>query len=472
MKKLILALCFLLAAALSADDSALRKGIVLLKITPLQIDPSRPWVKNPGAAVYRPGLVVSGKKILALAGDIQMAALIEVRKYSTGQMQIARRVRADREADLALLECDAAFFSDLEPLPTGADPLPGEVLRGVRIDSLLRFEQYDVSMREMDAMYITGMTPLAVAHGTSLEPFPSGGVLMRQGKVAGFVFSREADRNIEFLFPSLLGQFVERNKSGYAGFVSSGFDYEGILDPALKRYYGLTRSGVLVHKVYPGTTAASGLLPGDILLSADGVSIDERGFFEDARYGRQRLDLLFARGSSGLRRPGEKMKVRVLRDKKEQEIVLELKKTDGSAIRLPVREENPAYHVESGLVFIELSLSYLTTAFGSSHASQAPALSYLFEKHRYRESPSEKRIVILARVLPDDVNLGYEDAGGSELVSLNGTAVGSVADLKALFEKTQGIARLELRDGRILFVDASAREEINARIRKKYSLPD
>jgi hypothetical protein len=472
LKKFLLLLVFLFSTAAFAEDAALRRGMVLLKITPLQIDPSRPWVKNPGAAVYRPGLVIQGKKILALAGDVQMAALIEVRKYSSSQMRVARRVMADREADLALLECEEDFFSDLQPLPFGADPVPGNVLRGVRMDALLRFEASDVSLREVDVMYITGMTPLAVARGTSIEPFPSGGVLMRQGRVAGFVFSREADRNIEFLFASHLARFIERSRSAYAGFVSSGFDYEGILDPALKRYYGLARSGVLVGKVYPGTTAASGLKPGDVLTVVDGVSIDERGFFEDPSYGRQRLDLLFARSPRGLRNPGEKMKVRVLRDKKEQDIVLELRRTDGTAIRLPVREENPAYHVESGLVFIELSLSYLTTTFGSSHASQAPALSYLFERHRYRESPSEQKIVILSRVLPDDVNLGYEDAGGSVLVSANGTAVGSVAELKSLLEKAQGIARLELRDGRVLYVDASARQEINARIKKKYSLPD
>lgn len=456
----------------AGDEEALRKGIVLLKITPLQVDPSRPWMKNPGQAYFRPGLVTAGNKILVLAGDIQMAAIIEARKYSSSQSFIARRVTADREADLALLECDPLFFADLTPLALAPDPLPGEALRGVRVDALLRFEQSEISLREVDTLYITGLTPLPIAKGTAPDPFPSGGVLMRNGRVAGYVFSRETDRNIEFLFPSWLGKFIERTaRAPYSGFVSAGFDYEGILDPALKRYYGLSRSGVLVHRVLPGTSAATGLKAGDVLLSVDGTSVDERGFFEDPRYGRQRLDFLFARTQNGLRAPGDRIKIRVLRDKKEQELFLDLRRADGTAIRLPVREENPAYHTESGLVFIELSLSYLTVVFGASHASQAPELSYLFDKHRYRQAPSEQRIVVLARVLPDDANLGYENVGGSVLVSMNGTPVGSVAELRTLLEKGKGTAELELRDGRILFVDLGARTQINARIAKKYGLP-
>lgn len=463
---------FFLCTSLAADEGALRKGIVLLKVTPLQIDPSRPWMKNPGQAYFRPGLVVAGNRILVLAGDIQTAAIIEARKYSSSQTTIARRLTADREADLALLECDPGFFADLAPLPLGPDPLPGETLRGVRVDSLLRFEQSEISLREVDTLYVTGLTPLPIAKGTAPDAFPSGGVLMKNGRVAGYVFSRETDRNIEFLFPSWISKFVERTaRAPYSGFVSAGFDYEAILDPALKRYYGLNRSGVLVHKVLPGTSAATGLKAGDVLLAVDGTTIDERGFFEEQRYGRQRLDFLFARSLRGLRSVGERIKVRVLRDKKEEEVFLELKRTDGSAIRLPVREENPAYHVESGLVFIELSLSYLTTVFGTSHASQAPELSYLFDKHRYRQSADEQRIVVLARVLPDDANLGYENVTGTVLVSMNGTPVGSVTQLKGLLEKGQGTARLELRDGRILYVDLNARSQINARIAKKYGMP-
>lgn len=471
--RLLPAAILIFAATLAAAPSeSLRQSVVLLKITPLQIDPSRPWVKTPGAAYFRPGLVVEGRRILVLAGDIQHSALIEVRKYSSNQTRIARRERFDREADLALLSCEEDFFSDLKPVQFDTDPVPGDALRGVKMDSLLRFEYSDVSVRESDVMYITGMTPLPVARATAEEPFGSGGVLLKGSAVAGFVYSRDAERSLEFLYPSHLQEFVRRARDPYQGFVSSGLDYESIVDPALKRYYGVEKSGVLIHRVYPGTTATGVFEPGDILASLDGKEIDERGFYEDAVFGRQRLDLLFARNGKSLRAPGETIAAEVLRAGKRLRVSLSLKRTDGSAIRLPVRDENPPYHVESGIVFIELSLSFLTNVYGNNHASQAPELSYLFTTNRYRQTGKEERIVIVSRILPDDANLGYESAAGQVLLSVNGTPVGSIESLRKLLSSARGIVRFELKDGRVLYVDLDNRAAVNERIRRKYSLPE
>ena len=66
---------FLLIPGVSLPDADVRRGIVLLTITPVVEDATRPWIKDQGTPFQRLGLVVGKGKILALESEVHGALL-------------------------------------------------------------------------------------------------------------------------------------------------------------------------------------------------------------------------------------------------------------------------------------------------------------------------------------------------------------------------------------------------------------
>jgi hypothetical protein len=128
------------------------------------------------------------------------------------------------------------------------------------------------------------------------------------------------------------------------------------------------------------------------------------------------------------------------------------------------------------LVLQELSLSFLR-AWGKNWPERAPArlaVEAITKTLREHGKPPE-RVVFVSKILPDSVNLGYEDVQNSIVVRINGQPVASLADFRnALSQPVNSYDVLEFLPGQgraKLVFKADALAVANRRIQDRYDIP-
>ena len=96
----------------------------------------------------------------------------------------------------------------------------------------------------------------------------------------------------------------------------------------------------------------------------------------------------------------------------------------------------PTYYIAGGMVFEPLTLNYLVE-FGSDWSLNAPAelLDYYMngEPDRHR-----RQIIIMVKVLADEINTGYHDSENVVIASVNGRRISDMHDLVQAFEDNKG----------------------------------
>ena len=463
------------------SDRALRRSIVQVRISSSQYEYTRPWVRQAGRTYSVLGLVVPGNRILVRASDVDRATLLEVTKYSSYEPVLARVDIMDTEVNLALLQLESedGFFTDLLPIPAGADPELGETVTAYKVDQLFRGYRERVDVTEVDSVADYGFTFLPVMVFRTRESFPGGGILLSGDRICGFISYASRDNRVEAI-PALGFDTFRRRalEQPYSGFVSQGLKLSELVDPVLREYYRMPsgQHGAFVERVLPGTSAYGLLEAGDILMAVDGVPVDDRGFYEDPAWGRQHANLLFARRGTELRRPGDRLSVTVLRAGERRDVQLNLRAYAGTAERIPWDVDGqPPYLIENGMVFLELSATLLLQAYGQDWRSKAPELAYLFDTRRYYETPGADRIVILAGVLPGDHTRGYEQVGVMPVTQIAGRPVVNLEEMRRVLhaEAAAGHATLAIRlsDGRSLHVDLANRDQVNREFLEQYGIP-
>ncbi len=465
------------AATISDDD--IKRSLVLVRISTVRFHQARPWQQEPGEPYTVAGLVLPGRRILVLANDIRDASLLEVTKHSSYRRSLAKVFIRDFEANLAILTVDdPQFFADLKPLPVGEDPIPGGDVTAVKVDEVFRIYRESAHIMEVNLNADFGYTFLPVAVFRTGEPIQGGGLLLSEKGIVGFIGYSDQDKKAESIPPSTFDSFQKRAGNGYPGFVSQGFYLDNLVDPVRREFYRIPgqSGGAIVTRVLPGTSAFGVLKKEDILLAIDGVALDDRGYYEDPRYGRQPAQMLLARKSDRARVPGEQIQVTVLRDRKKTVLNMPLRAYGGTAERIPwLSTGRPEYVLENGLLFLELSVPFLREIYGDRWQASATFLTYLFSTDRFYQEPAQDRVVIMAGTLPDDVNRGYEDLPVGRVLKVNDRPVLHLRQFHELLEELArtgaGVARLEISGGYRIFMDLKNRKIINGRIQERYRVP-
>ncbi len=467
------------AAPAYPDDALLRRSVVQVEVSPVIVDPLRPWIREPGQKFVLTGVVVEGRRILTTAGDLRHAGFLEVRKFSSYKKVSAGVARLDLESNLALLTVeDSAFFEDLSPLSWGREPAPGESLQAARFDELFRVHRERAGIQGVEAVSDYGVTHLPIVRLSVTSSFRAGGLLLRGGGLAGFISYGESETRAEAIPAPLVRTFVEQRAAGPA-FPAAGFAVAALVDPVLREHYGLDArtTGVLVTRVLPGTSAFGSLRKDDVLVSIDGIPLDSRGFYDDAQWGRQSGLLLFARRPDGqLRQPGGALSLSVIRERKTLQLQLRLQPYAGGAERIPwMGDPSPAYLMEGGFVFLELSVPLLRRRFGDGWRAAAGEVSHLFERKRYRASPDTDRLIVLSEVLPDPTNRGYDKLSFVVVEKVDGRPMANLGAFHAyLKQRVAGgapYARLTVAGGLPIYVGLRERPAVQKRILERYGLP-
>ena len=443
----------------------------------------RPWQQRRPTRQSGIGVIVPNGRVLVTAMLVANHRYIELEAIDSQRKVHAEVEVVDYEANLALLKpVDEAFLAGREPMQL-CKPLPsGQRLSiwqvkpdGDVVPSDATVTSIELSAYSQDNYFLTYRLNGSLQYGFNNLTLP----VVKGDQLAGLVLRYDTSgQTIDVIATPVIQHFLKDAQDGqYQGFPRAGFHYGPTLDPQLRRYIGLgeAQTGIYVQKVIKGGPAdQAGLQAGDVITRMGDFYISNSGQFEHPLYGKTSLIHLI-RATYFV---GDAVPVQVYR--KGQTLTLKItidhRQPDQYLIPPYVIDQAPDYLIVGGLVFQELSVSYLLE-YGKDWASRAPIhLVYYQQNQDYLngEQPNQReKIVIISDVIPTPYSIGYEDLNDLVVLRVNGRPISKLADVaKALKTPTDGFHKIEVEQSPgILFLDPKQIDAIHRIIKERYRIP-
>ncbi len=465
----------LLAALCPTALLAFEQSVLSLTVTHQSYDPQVPWQKSEPGTRRGYATVVGKGLLLTTETTVRNHTLVQLRKTRSGERITASVELADFDSNLALLRI---------PDDKAIGMVPIKLAPEVPHDAQLTIVQFNESrgIQEGNAQIVSiSVAPLPSAPSgilsfkalTDLNVNGTGAPAMRNGLLAGIVMSYDRGSRIASVLPhSVLKHFMDDfNDQPYRGFVTAGFMWTPLVDPSKRAFLNATNSnlGIEIVATSPQTGASRTLMPEDVILRWGGHSIDNLGFYEDPAYGR----LAVAHLIKGSHYPGDIVKVDIIRDRKPMTVQVELTRRNEWNALIPenTTSKRDEYIVDGGFLIRELTGSYLRAGGSRGFGHAGSRVNHLYQSGAKPETPGE-RVVVLARVLPDPINVGYGRMVGQIITHVNGRPIKNMGDVFEGLEADRGLKRLTLRSiGIDLVLDQEKLPEANERLQDTYQIP-
>ncbi|MBN1383708.1 MAG: trypsin-like peptidase domain-containing protein [Elusimicrobia bacterium] len=387
------------------------------------------------------GCIISGRRILTNAHVVGDKTFIQVKRAGRPEKYTAQVKVVSHERDLAILEVsDNSFFTDSEPLkigdlaevrdkvavygfPTGGDELC--ITEGV----VSRVEHHRYS--HSSAYLLTCQIDAAINSGSS------GGPVIKNDKIVGIAFQAGGGENIGYMVPvPVINHFLEDIKDGKCdGTPALGIFYQEMENPDIRLKYSMSgkQTGILIDRTYFGTPAHNVLKPGDVILSIDGKNVENDGTIEFRK--GERTSFVYAIQNKYI---GDVVTIEILREGKVKNVEVRLSIPSNMWRLVPYQQYDvaPTYYILGGLVFEPLTKNFLET-WGGKWYDNAPVnlLNYYYYKD---PAEDQKEVVVLVKVLADEINIGYHNWRYDVISYVNGKKISSMRDLVNAFEDHKG----------------------------------
>jgi S1-C subfamily serine protease len=472
----------LAALAACAQAAEYAQSVVKISVTGQRPDFALPWQDAAFNKSSGSGFVIQeGKKrwILTNAHVISDARFIEVEREGDPRPRPARVVFAGHDCDLAVLDVDdPGFWAETQPLKLGAAlprldeqvivvgyPMGGDRLSLTRgVVSRIDYSVYAHS--DVDAH-------LVLQVDAAINPGNSGGPVLFNDRIAGVAFQGiQSAQNIGYAIPiSVIRHFLDDIADGrYDGYPELGVDHLETRNPALRRQLKLPadKSGVTLSRIDPLGSAAGHLLPGDVLLTIDGVPIDDDGSIHYKGVAMEYVELLERKQA------GELLRFDIWRNGALQPLSFPLRPPSGAFLFRQNYDVRPRYVITGGLVFAPLTRELLN---GLSKQFGKPDTHPLLYDWTYGRADAlvreqDERVILLRR-LPHPIN-AYADAFlYGEVADVNGKPLRGLADLAAaLREPVNGFHVFRFRNRKDeLVLDAAEAARTEAALLAAYGVP-
>lgn len=469
---LIAALCLV---ALPLFAQSVNEAIVKVYAVYNKPDYYNPWQMQGPQARSGSGCIIDGNRILTSAHVVAEQIFVQVKRAGQAKRYTAAVGIVAHESDLAILVVeDDAFFAGVEPLqigdlpklrdrvvvygfPTGGDELA--ITEGVV--SRVEHQFYTHSQEYL----------LTCQIDAAINPGSSGGPVIKDGEIAGVSFQAGRGENIGYMVPApVIKHFLKDIEDGeHDGMPGIGILWQTMENPDLIQRYRMTpeQTGILINKIYPGSPAQAVLQPEDVILAIDDTNIENDGTIEFRPGERTSFSYLIQNKFIG-----DVVELRILRDGAVRDVELTFTKTL-SEFRLVPNEQYdtlPRYYIVGGLVFEPLTLNLLKI-WGLDWYGDAPRslVNYYF-----RGEPTEDRreVIVLVRVLADELNVGYQDYVYEVIAEVNGKKIGDMTDLVNAFESNTDAYHVIINErGERIVLDRVKVEENTQKILQKYRIP-
>ncbi len=463
---LLLSTFFLCANAQQDDET--KQAIVKIYTTAKISNYQEPWNSSMQSSTGS-GSIIEGGYILTNAHVVANQAFIEVQRYGQRKRYIAKVFAVSHQADLALLKVkEKDFLTGVKPLTFGSLPNVEQkiVVYGYPMGGNTLSATIGVVSRVEHSVYAHSEESfLAVQVDAAVNPGNSGGPALSEGKIVGVVMQIiSKSQNIGYLVPvNMVLHFIEDMKDGYYdGFADLGLGTQKLENPAMRRYYGLDDnvSGKLIIKVVHNSSFVDSLKTGDILTAIDGHKVENDGTVEFRKHEYTHYQYI-----ADTHQMGEKVKLDIIRDKKNMQVEALLKNTadDMYLVKTTRYDMMPSYFVYGGYVFSPLTRNLIV----SSNLNRLN-LSYLASK--WQEEDRDE-VVVLLKVLASDMSLGDNDFAMWPIDKVNGE---TFKNFKEFYQKMQTAKSqyvvLEDKDGVRIIIDIKEAQAKQNTILKKYNI--
>ncbi len=408
---------------------------------------------------------------LTTADVVGNASLVQLRPLGQPTSQEAQIRFFDDDANLALLETASP---DNTSTVTWGEATPGEATvayfdhQGAQEGSIT-LDQLALGFRKQTDTWL----PVYTGSMGDL-PLTSGLPVLQSGGVIGMMVQR-GSAPPHLLPAQILENFVEQAHSGtLARLPQRGFNWGMIPQPSVAAQQGFPEDaqGAWITQVLESGTGSEVLQQFDLLTRINEWEVDFEGQIRHPQWGRVPLDVLLMNQFSA----GDVVQLEVYRGSQKQLLTTTIAARQVNR-HLPLRTRNqaPRYVLRGGLLFQELTYDYLSI-WGERWADQAPVRLRLFPLlDELRPGNSNQRIVLLSQVLPDAINIGYEDLEHEVVEAVNGQPIHRLEDLlKALESPQGGYHRIEFMSGATRHQVVLPVDELPAahqRLMRNYQIP-
>ena len=467
MKKLLIIINLLICMTIFSEDVAVKKALVKVYTSHQLFDYLSPWQYGQSANSTATGFIIDGERIITNAHAVLNSKFLQVRKEGDSKKYKAVVKFTSEEYDLALVEIeDKSFFNGTVPLKLGTlpeiqekltvygYPLGGDKLSTTQgIVSRMEHNTYTLTNRK----FLIGQTDAAINSGNS------GGPVVSKGKVAGVAFAglNSAD-NIGYFIPvNILNNFLEDIKDGkYDGPPLLGVEWLELESPSHRRMLGIEdkTGGILIKKVFKNSPFEGVLQKNDVLMKLDNYPIEYDGTIEFRK--NEKTDFSYVNQQ---KKYGDNLSYEIIRDKKIKtgQVKLNKKDIEYTVVTDVTIETPPSYMVYGGLLFEPLTSNYM--------AGVVEKLGSVYDKEElYKDY---KQLVVLVRVLPFDVNLGYTDAEHEIIVKVNGEKYKDFKDFAQKVKNVKsGFIVFENDNGDEIVLDVKEVEEQREALMQNYNI--
>ena len=411
--------CFLSRGLLGFDC---RNSIVKVFTTFNEYNYESPWSPPIQLSGSGSGFIIEGDRIVTNAHVVSEGVFIRVKLDQDATSYPCQVEWIGHDCDLAILKVeDPLFFVGTVPLEISNEmaSLQDEVIVcGFPVGGERLSITKGIISRTEETEYVHGRNFLLTTQiDAAINPGNSGGPVISKNKVVGvahqgFFFAQ----NIGYMIPApIIQHFIQEVKQCcYNGFPSSGIKIQTMENQMLRNYYQMKKhhSGVLIIDVKKDSILSNTLLVGDILLTIDGIPIAN-----DGRVALQKGVILPFTYLFSLKFYGETVELKVLRNGKIVSInALINQKQISSSTNSKIKLDNrPPYFIIGGLVFQTSEKDYVNSWFNRNKSS-------------FREG------IILSRVLPHEMNIGYQNISDQLVTTVNGKEIETMRDLIQAFE--------------------------------------
>lgn len=467
-------------AAASSPAPAAEPSLVRLHVTYQETDYSSPWKQRREDSRSGYGCVVSPGRILTTADIVKDATMIKVEKRRDKRYYQGRIEVIDYDVDLALLSVDDdSFFADLHPIELEERVEVGQPVQVLIFEEPDRIRSLPGTIVKVSVEHYYLGVERFLTFGAAVNFEDRGGgwseAVISEGKLAGLMMTYDGQRQYAVIIPAaIISRFLAAAGSeGYSGFAHEGFSGTDTLAPALREFLRIPdgAGGVYVTDVYPRGSAAGVLRPGDVLLEIDGRPLDAEGYYEDPLWGPLEYRDLITR----FYRPGDRVELKLIREEEELQVEMELRRWLLSDYLVPPYScgFSTRYLIFGGAIIQELTLDYLKEWGGQWRQRANKKLFYQYYHNLRRPLPGRKRIVLLNRVLPHEINLGYQGLEDLVLAEVNGRPISQIGDVaEALGFPEGGFHRFVFEEfGREIVFPAEGLEEADRQISLQYGIP-
>ena len=467
MKKLLIIINLLMCMTIFSEDISVKKALVKVYTSHQLFDYLSPWQYGKSANSTATGFIIDGERIITNAHAVLNSKFLQVRKEGDSKKYKAVVKFTSEEYDLALVEIeDKSFFKGTVPLKLGTlpeiqekltvygYPLGGDKLSTTQgIVSRMEHNTYTLTNRK----FLIGQTDAAINSGNS------GGPVVSKGKVVGVAFAglNSAD-NIGYFIPvNILNNFLEDIKDGkYDGPPALGLEWSELESPSHRRMLGIEdkTGGILIKKVFKNSPFEGVLQKNDVLMKLDNYPVESDGTIEFRK--NEKTDFSYVNQQ---KKYGDNLSYEIIRDKKTKtgQVKLEKKDIKYTVVTEVTIETPPSYMVYGGLLFEPLTSNYM--------AGVIEKLGSVYDREElYKDY---KELVVLVRVLPFDVNLGYTDAVNQIIVKVNGEKYKDFKDFAQKVKNVKsGFIIFENDNGDEIVLDVKEVEEQREALMQNYNI--